>query len=234
MIVIFVPIPVVPPAPILIGDARLGSSKKTATGVANPRPFVDVPAPAVFNPATEIKTQPSCSASSYCEGDEASDLTVEDVQCYEDDFWQLEWDAQSIIGMLNEYQVPRCRARDRHEYYDYMIIDSFATIEGRPYSVKMFNDRMYRGVGNGVELFKGAKNKDGTICPGVYSPNVRKYYIEKIYWEKIIALLAQGFSHKQMAKDFSEYKAMCGEIKGLLTARMYIKDLQQRMENSDE
>ena len=38
---------------------------------------------------------------------------------------------------------------------------------------------MYRGVGNGVELFKGAKNKDGTICPGVYSPNVRKYYIEK-------------------------------------------------------
>ena len=36
------------------------------------------------------------------------------------------------------------------------------------------------------------------------------------------------------AKDFSEYKAMCGEIKGLLTARMYIKDLQQRMENSDE
>ena len=36
------------------------------------------------------------------------------------------------------------------------------------------------------------------------------------------------------AKDFSEYKAMCGEIKGLLTARMYIKDLQQRMENSED
>ena len=34
--------------------------------------------------------------------------------------------------------------------------------------------------------------------------------------------------------SFEEYKAVCGEIKGLLTARMYIKDLQQRMENSDD
>jgi hypothetical protein len=36
------------------------------------------------------------------------------------------------------------------------------------------------------------------------------------------------------AKDFSEYKKMCGEVKGLLTARLYIKDLQRRLENQDE
>ena len=34
--------------------------------------------------------------------------------------------------------------------------------------------------------------------------------------------------------SFEEYKRTCGEIKGLLTARGYILDLQQRMEQSDE
>ena len=33
---------------------------------------------------------------------------------------------------------------------------------------------------------------------------------------------------------FEEYKRTCGEIKGLLTARGYVLDLQQRMEQSDE
>ena len=33
---------------------------------------------------------------------------------------------------------------------------------------------------------------------------------------------------------FEEYKRTCGEIKGLLTARGYILDLQQRMEQSDD
>jgi hypothetical protein len=36
-------------------------------------------------------------------------------------------------------------------------------------------------------------------------------------------------------KDFMEYKKTCGEVKGLLTARIYITDLQQRLrENDDE
>jgi uncharacterized protein YaaR (DUF327 family) len=35
-------------------------------------------------------------------------------------------------------------------------------------------------------------------------------------------------------ETFEEYKRTCGEIKGLLTARGYTLDLQQRMENSDE
>jgi hypothetical protein len=36
------------------------------------------------------------------------------------------------------------------------------------------------------------------------------------------------------AADFSEYKKMCGEIKGLLTARSYIKDLQERLTHDDD
>jgi len=36
------------------------------------------------------------------------------------------------------------------------------------------------------------------------------------------------------AKDFFEYRAMCGEIKGLLTARLNMKDLQQRAKEYDE
>jgi uncharacterized protein YaaR (DUF327 family) len=36
------------------------------------------------------------------------------------------------------------------------------------------------------------------------------------------------------ADTFEEYKRLCGEIKGLLTARGYTLDLKNRMENSDE
>jgi hypothetical protein len=36
------------------------------------------------------------------------------------------------------------------------------------------------------------------------------------------------------AADFAEYKKMCGEIKGLLTARSYIKDLQERLTHDDD
>ena len=36
------------------------------------------------------------------------------------------------------------------------------------------------------------------------------------------------------ADTFEEYKRLCGEIKGLLTARGYILDLKNRMEHSDE
>jgi len=36
------------------------------------------------------------------------------------------------------------------------------------------------------------------------------------------------------AADFAEYKKMCGEIKGLLTARSYIKDLQERLTSHDD
>ena len=36
------------------------------------------------------------------------------------------------------------------------------------------------------------------------------------------------------AVSFEEYKRLCGEIKGLLTARGYTLDLKKRMENSDE
>ena len=36
------------------------------------------------------------------------------------------------------------------------------------------------------------------------------------------------------AATFEEYKGTCGEIRGLLTARGYVLDLKQRMENSDD
>jgi len=36
------------------------------------------------------------------------------------------------------------------------------------------------------------------------------------------------------SKDYAEYRAMCGEIRGLLTAEMYINDLAKYMETSDE
>jgi uncharacterized protein YaaR (DUF327 family) len=35
-------------------------------------------------------------------------------------------------------------------------------------------------------------------------------------------------------KDYAEYKKTCGEVKGLLTARLYITDLQQRLRTSDD
>ena len=36
------------------------------------------------------------------------------------------------------------------------------------------------------------------------------------------------------ANDYSEYKKMCGEVKGLLTARLYIIDLQERITHDDD
>ena len=35
-------------------------------------------------------------------------------------------------------------------------------------------------------------------------------------------------------EDIGEYKKVCGEVRGLLTARNYITDLNKAMENSDE
>lgn len=36
------------------------------------------------------------------------------------------------------------------------------------------------------------------------------------------------------AQDYPSYQKVCGEVRGLLTARGYILDLKQRMENSDD
>ena len=50
--------------------------------------------------------------------------------------------------------------------------------------------------------------------------------------EKVAQLkdyLAEG-----RAESFEEYKKLCGEIKGLLTARGYALDLQQTMEKMDD
>ena len=36
------------------------------------------------------------------------------------------------------------------------------------------------------------------------------------------------------AKDYAEYRALCGEIRGLLTAESYILDLAKNLENDDD
>ena len=36
------------------------------------------------------------------------------------------------------------------------------------------------------------------------------------------------------AKDYAEYRAMCGEIRGLLIAENYAQDLIKNLETSDE
>jgi len=48
-----------------------------------------------------------------------------------------------------------------------------------------------------------------------------------------IGQLRDGVSNGN-AQSFEEYKKICGEIRGLLTAKQYTLDLKQRMENSDE
>ena len=36
------------------------------------------------------------------------------------------------------------------------------------------------------------------------------------------------------AKDYAEYRNLCGEIRGLSQAQMYINDLVRRLEQDDE
>lgn len=44
----------------------------------------------------------------------------------------------------------------------------------------------------------------------------------------------KDFLSEGKAETFEEYKRLCGEIRGLLTARGYILDLKQNLENSDD
>ena len=44
----------------------------------------------------------------------------------------------------------------------------------------------------------------------------------------------KDFLAEGKAESFEDYKRICGEIKGLLTARGYALDLKQRLEQSDE
>ena len=50
--------------------------------------------------------------------------------------------------------------------------------------------------------------------------------------EKVAQL--KDYLSEGKAETFEEYKKLCGEIRGLLTARGYVLDLQQRLEYSDE
>lgn len=56
---------------------------------------------------------------------------------------------------------------------------------------------------------------------------VIKQLDEKV--EQLRDYLADG-----KAESFEDYKRLCGEIRGLLTARGYMKDLKQKLESLDE
>ena len=50
--------------------------------------------------------------------------------------------------------------------------------------------------------------------------------------EKIDQL--KGFLAEGKAESFEEYKKLCGEVRGLLTARGYALDLKDKLEKMDE
>lgn len=50
--------------------------------------------------------------------------------------------------------------------------------------------------------------------------------------EKVLQI--KDYLSEGKAETFEEYKRLCGEIRGLLTARGYILDLQQNLENADD
>ena len=54
-----------------------------------------------------------------------------------------------------------------------------------------------------------------------------KEYREKI--ESLTIALESG-----SAKDYAEYRAICGEIRGLTHAKRAVEDLAKRLENSDD
>jgi hypothetical protein len=60
------------------------------------------------------------------------------------------------------------------------------------------------------------------------------------YLQLLISKIEDKVSQLQIAladgnaNDYAEYKKMCGEVKGLLTARLFISDLQERLKTNDD
>jgi|TARA_R110000868_G_scaffold121968_2_gene323531 hypothetical protein len=62
--------------------------------------------------------------------------------------------------------------------------------------------------------------------------------------DKTLAVLLEHFRDKRTqvaeaissgsAKDYAEYRALCGEVRGLLIAELYIKDLAKNLEQDDD
>ena len=51
--------------------------------------------------------------------------------------------------------------------------------------------------------------------------------------EERVRLLREAIS-TGAAKDYAEYKSMCGEIRGLSHAHIYLNDLVRRIENGQD
>ena len=54
-----------------------------------------------------------------------------------------------------------------------------------------------------------------------------KHYQDKR--NQIIDALSRG-----AARDYAEYRALCGEVRGLLIAESYVQDLAKNLESADE
>ena len=63
---------------------------------------------------------------------------------------------------------------------------------------------------------------------------VDKYLDQLAKWiDQRVTLIQQTLGNGS-ASDFAEYQRMVGEIKGLLTARLNMTDLQKNIEESDD
>jgi hypothetical protein len=60
---------------------------------------------------------------------------------------------------------------------------------------------------------------------------VLKHLVEKL--DDKVAQIQEALGSGS-AKDYVEYRAMVGEVKGLLTARLNIIDLRKNIEDSDD
>jgi hypothetical protein len=60
---------------------------------------------------------------------------------------------------------------------------------------------------------------------------VLKHLVEKL--DDKVAQIQEALGSGS-AKDYVEYRAMVGEVKGLLTARLNILDLRKNIEESDD
>ena len=60
-----------------------------------------------------------------------------------------------------------------------------------------------------------------------------KYFKKRKFIDNKVKQVEEALGAKA-AKSFDEYCAMCGEIRGLLTARSFLTDLTKNMEKLDE
>lgn len=119
--------------------------------------------------------------------------------CYSGEQVELQLEIASVIGLLKKYNGYSYSSVDLAEnsYFEFAVFkaqldrpfDSFVNYKGQVCSVSApYPCR-----------FNGCKNRDGTFSSGIYLSECSVFYIKKIYWTKIIALLARGLQDDELA-----------------------------------